>query len=58
VGAHLAVSLFETLSAVGQLDSTAVVVRPDGSEVPIAYHMIRDGAATHRHRTVMRPLTG
>lgn len=57
-GAHLAVSLFETLSAAGHLDSTAVVVRPDGSEVRIAYHMIRDGAGTHRHRTVMRPLTG
>jgi PAS domain-containing protein len=57
-GAHLAVSLFETLAATGHLDSTAVVVRPDGREIRIAYHMIRDAAGAHRHRTVMRPLPG
>lgn len=55
-GPHLGGPLFETLAAIGHLDSTALIVRPDGQEVAIAFHVVRDGAGVDRHRTIMRRL--
>jgi len=51
----LGTRLFETLRRTGELASTAVVVRPDGREIAIEFHM---RALTRRNMfmTVMRPL--
>jgi PAS domain S-box-containing protein len=53
--ARLGSALMSTLARTGALESTAVVVHPDGTEVPIAFHIRRDGDGPGRHVTVMRP---
>ena len=48
--------LFEKLRSIGELCSTAVVVRPDGSEQDIDFHTSR--SASGECTTVMRPRRG
>jgi PAS domain S-box-containing protein len=45
--------LLETLRRTGAMASTAVVVRPEGEEIPIEYHM-RAVTPENRYITVMR----
>lgn len=53
--ARVGPALLSTLERAGALESTAVVVRPDGTEVPIHVHVQRDGDGPGRHVSVMRP---
>jgi PAS domain-containing protein len=46
--------LFAQLAEDGLLQSTAVVLRPDGQEWPIEFHMRRESGAPDRYVTVMR----
>jgi PAS domain S-box-containing protein len=46
--------LFDELARTGELSSTAVVVKPDGTEVPIEFHM-SGVPRTDSFTTVMRP---
>jgi PAS domain S-box-containing protein len=48
----LARRLFDELARTGELSSTAVVIRPDGSQIPIDFHTSR---ITQGSITVMRP---
>lgn len=52
-GEDVARRLFETVARYGEIASTAVVVRPDGEQVPIEFHMRRLAAGTG-YLTVMR----
>lgn len=52
---ELARRLIGVLTEVGRLSSTAVVVRPDGEEIPIEFHTSRAGHSDG-FITVMRPL--
>jgi len=55
-GETLASVLFDTLMRNGTLESTAVVLRPDGSEIPIIFRITRDGDGPGRHVTVMEAI--
>lgn len=54
-GEDVARRLFETVARYGEIASTAVVVRPNGEQVPIEFHMGRLASGT-LYLTVMRPV--
>ena len=50
--------LFTVLRRTGQLDTTTLVRRPDGADVNVLVHSVRDAAGPGLHMFAMRPFTG